>query len=140
MSMAASSRLVRNAKDLVLAWASYRLGSTFREPCIALGVLNRAGLLVGAVIYNDFDARNIELTAVGPFAFRKDVAREIFAVAFIENDCRRISLTVPEKHIETIDKALRWGWKPEGIKRDYYDDDNAVILGMTRDECRFLKD
>jgi hypothetical protein len=37
-----------------------------------------------------------------------------------------------------IGQALRWGWKIEGRKRDFYDDDNAIIMGMTRAECRFL--
>jgi hypothetical protein len=34
---------------------------------------------------------------------------------------------------------MRWGFKIEGRKREYYDDDNAIILGMTRAECRFLR-
>lgn len=140
MSTAVFSRLVRNAKDEVLAWASHRLGTTFREPCAALGVLNREGRLIGAVIYNDFDARNIEMTAVGPGAFRRDVSRDIFAFAFDELGCRRISLTVPETHSDIIRRAMKWGWVIEGRKRDYYDNDDAIILGMTRAECRFLKD
>ena len=134
--MAASSSLIRNAKGEVLAWASHRLGTPFREPCIALGVVGREGRLIGAIVYNDYDARNVEMTAVG--VFRRDAAREIFSVAFDELQCRRISLTVPAKHEHTIRKAQKWGWEIEGLKRNYYDNDDAVIMGMTREECRFI--
>jgi RimJ/RimL family protein N-acetyltransferase len=134
-----SSRLVRNASPLVAAWAGHRLNTSFREPYLALGVLDSKDRLVGAVIYNDYDACNVEMTAVGPQAFRRHVAREIFSVAFDELKCRRISLTIPAKNTETLKRARKWGWVVEGTKRHYYDDDDAVILGMTRDECRFLR-
>jgi hypothetical protein len=139
MSPAACSRLLIDAKTEVLAWASHRLGATFREPCFAVGILNSKGRLAGAVIVNDYDARNIEMTMVGPGAFRLHAVRAIFAYAFDELKCRRISVTVPEKNIGTIRLAQKCGWVIEGRKRDYYDNDHAIILGMTRDECRFLK-
>lgn len=139
MSSVASSRVVRNASPLVAAWAGHKLGTAFREPFTALGVMKN-GKLAGAVIFNDYDARNVEMTMVGPHAFTKDVVRELFSYAFDELGCLRISVTIPEKNLENCKKALRWGWIPEGRKRDYYAvNEHAVIFGMTRDECRFLR-
>lgn len=142
MNMVASfkrSRLIRNDKPTVLQFAAMHLRTIFREPCVAFGVVNGQGLLVGAVIFNDYEHRNVEMTIVGPRAFYKDVAREIFLYAFDGLGCERISLTVPEKHVETIKKARKWGWEIEGRKRRYYGDDNAIIMGMLRSECRVLR-
>jgi hypothetical protein len=131
--------LVRNASPLVAAWAGHRLGTTFKEPYHALGVMKN-GRLAGAVIFNDYEARNVEMTLVGPNAFTRGVAREIFGYAFNELDCLRITVTIPEKHTGTCMKALRWGWIPEGRKRDYYGaNEHAIIFGMLKDECRFLR-
>lgn len=141
MSSAASSRLIRYASGEVLAWAAHQLGiEGFREPSYALGITDRAGRLIGAAIYNDFDARNVELTLVGGHAFRRHAVAEIFRHAFVELGCRRISLTIPAQALATIHQAMKWGWAIEGRKRDYYDDGDAIILGMTRAQCRFLKD
>jgi len=123
----------------VKAWASHKLGTYFREPCVALGLVNRAGRLVGAVIFNDYEHRNVEMTMIGgPGIFFKGMAREVFGYAFDELGCNRISITIPERDHAKIKQARRWGWEIEGRKRCYYDEDNAIILGMVRAECRFL--
>lgn len=144
MSLAASSkrsRLIGDASEPVLKWAAHQLGiGGFREPSYALGIVDRRGSLIGAAVFNDFDARNVELTLVGGHAFRRYAAREVFWHAFVTLNCRRISLTVPENRPDTIGRAMKWGWVIEGRKRAYYDDCDAIILGMTRDECRFLRD
>ena len=132
-------RLIYNASKEVAAWAGHKLGTDFRSPFFALGILDSHGHLVGAVIYNDFDFRNVEMTIVWPVGFGfRHVAREVFAYAFDHLNCRRISLTIPSKHTETIRHAKKWGWVSEGLKRHHYDEDDAVILGMLRSDCRFL--
>ena len=133
-------RLIYNASKEVAVWAGHKLGTDFRSPFFALGILDKHGHLVGAVIYNDFEFSNVEMTIIWPegFGFRH-VAKEVFAYAFDHLNCRRISLTIPEKHTETIRHAQKWGWQIEGIKRDYYSDDHAVILGLLKADCRILR-
>jgi hypothetical protein len=39
-----------------------------------------------------------------------------------------------------IRRAMRWGFRIEGRKRDQYGEgDNAIIMEMVRAECRFLR-
>jgi RimJ/RimL family protein N-acetyltransferase len=133
-------RVVRNAPDEVKAWASHRLNTQFREPCLALGVLNNGGHLVGAAIFNDFEERNVEVSLVGPGVFYRGVAKELFHYAFDELGCWRISLTIHEKNKAHLKLADKFGWKVEGRKRNYYGHDHAIIMGMLRHECKLLRD
>lgn len=134
-------RLLYYSSDEVREWAAIKLGSNFPEPCFALGVLNGHGKLVGAVIYNDWQERNVEMSIFGPHrVFYPDVTREIFSYAFDHLGVNRISLTIRERNKGVIEAAMRWGWVIEGRKRNFYSDDNAIILGLLRDECRFLRD
>ena len=135
-----STWLINQPKDAILGWAGAFFGITFVEPCAAVGIM-RNHKLVGAVIYNCQDARNIEMTCIAPHVLTLKITREIFHIAFDEHqyNARRISLTVRAKRGDLIRKLERWGFVIEGMKRDYYDDDHAIILGMTRAECRFLR-
>jgi len=135
--MAASSRVIRNAHQEVLAWAGHRLGTTFREPCIAIGVMDKDGHLAGAVVFNDHGLRNVEMSMVGRFHLQ--AVREVFAYAFNELGCRRISVTIRARNRDMLRLAHKWGWVTEGVKRNYYDNDDAIILGMLREACRFLR-
>ena len=133
-------RLLYYAHDEVLAWAKVKLQTNFPEPCFALGVLDGQGRLIGAVIYNDYGDKNVEMSIYGPRrVFYKNVSREIFAYAFDHLGVERISLTIRESSPEVIRAAQKWGWVIEGRKRNFYGEGHhAVILGLLRAECRFL--
>ena len=136
----ASNRVIRYASAEVKSWAGAKFGVTFRDPSFALGILDGRGKLTGAVIYNNFEARNVEMSIYGPRgAFYKNVSREIFAYAFEELDCLRVTLTCREFNWQVIKQARKWGWEIEGRYRNYYGEgDHAILLGMLREECRFL--
>lgn len=132
-------KLIREPQSDILGWAGAYFNTTFQQPCSARGIIDNQGQLVGAVVFNCLDARNVEMTIVAKHALTPTIARQIFGLAFGKLNARRISLTMREKDVDTIRKALRWGFVIEGRKRDYYDTDHAIILGMTRSECRFLE-
>lgn len=134
------SRLIRNASDEVKAWAGIKLRTDFREPAWAFGILNSKGRLCGAVIWNDYEAKNIEMTCIGRGAFQKDVCRELAHYVFNELGLERCSLTVRADNLPVLEMALKFGWKAEGRKRRYYGDVDAVMMGILRHECRFMED
>ena len=135
------SRVIRYASEEVKAWAGLKLNTTFREPATALGLLDGQGHLAGAIIFNDYDAANVEMTPILPKGFvGRGMLREIFSYAFDELGVSRVSMTIAETEPEVIRQALRWGWQIEGRKRCYFGPgEHAIILGMLRDECRFLR-
>ncbi len=134
------SRIIRNASEHVLGWASIKLGVRFRECASAWGITDRRGTLIGAAIFTGYQAKNIELTCVGPGAFKKDVCREIASYAFDDLQCERITLTVAANNEKVLGIAIKFGWRVEGRLRRYYGAVDAVVMGMLRRECPFTDD
>ena len=122
----------------IRGWLESKLGCTFADPCEVIGILDRTGRPIGAALFNDRSCRNIELTVYGPGAFRRDVCRQIAAYCFDQMRCERITVRTRYGNEKVRAIIERFGWKPEGILRNFYGDDDAVIYGMLRTECRFL--
>jgi RimJ/RimL family protein N-acetyltransferase len=127
------------ADDRAALWAGRRLGQQFLPPYVSFWIADRFGVARGAVVFNDYADRNIELTCVGKGAFTRDVCREMARVAFNVNGCARVTIRTRQSNHALVGMALRWGWRVEGILRRWYGDDDAVVLGMLREECRFLE-
>lgn len=121
------------------AWAGRRLGTSFQPPFTAWGITDRTGAIVGAVVFNDYDARNIEVTVIGPGAFRKDTIREIGRHCFDDLNCKRVSLTTRASNDLVRSLIERMGGELEGRKRDYYDDDDAVIYGVLKTDFKYRR-
>lgn len=117
--------------------ASVLTGKVIVEPCRVFGIRNRKGELIGVAVWNDFDGRNIELSVAGKGAWRKDALRALGKYAFEQLGCKRVTFTT--KAGNTTVRALieRLGAKPEGLKRNHYDDDDAAVYGLLPDEYRF---
>jgi hypothetical protein len=111
------------------------LDTQFYPPFAVLAIEDRLGNLRGAAILNDFADQNIELTCVGEGAFSRDICKEIANAAFNVNGAERITIRTRRKNERIIQMALRWGWKIEGILRRWYGDDDAVVMGMLREEA-----
>src|SRR5262245_13946334 len=99
--------ITTHASHEVRQWASQRLRTHFRDPCFAMGILDSAGNLIGAAIYNDYDQSNVELTMVGKFP--RHAVGAIFTYGFDYLHCRRMSLTVPEGNQRLLKLCLRAG-------------------------------
>jgi RimJ/RimL family protein N-acetyltransferase len=132
--------LIRNASKEVLEWASHQMGCSFTEPmCRGFGITDRHGALIGAAIWSSYQHKNVELSCVGAGAFRAGACRELARFAFDELECERISFTVRASDEYTLKVAMKFGWRVEGRKRRYFADCDAIILGMLRSECPFLR-
>ena len=126
-------------QEAIIAWAGRQLGVNFHQPCYAIGVVNNAGEPVGAAVFNDFADRNIEVTMVGPGAFSRSIARVMAEFAFNANNVSRLTVRTRAKNKKLAALIEKTGWKREGRLRRWYGDDDAIVFGMLRKECRFLK-
>jgi len=124
-----------------LEWAAKVIGlPRFREDARAFGV-ERDGSLCAVVVYDCFSDCDCNIHVASDGSGRwltKKVLVHAFGYPFIERNLRRVTGLVPSKK----DKALRLnthlGFRKEGFCPDAMPDDDIIILGMTRKECRFI--
>jgi RimJ/RimL family protein N-acetyltransferase len=131
-------KLITDKSEKVARWAGQRLGVTFSPPYVAVGIESH-GKPVGAVIFNDYQGGNIEVSAVGRGAFKKGILQHLFRYAFNDLECSRVTVRTRADNEKVIDLAIRFGWRVEGRLRQFYPDGcDAVVFGMLRKECNFL--
>lgn len=128
--------IVKSCSEQVASWAGARLGCTFTPPYVAWGITDKDNGLVGAVIFNDYDASNVEVTCVGHGWTRRNI-REIAKYCFDDLKCTRVSITTRKSNTLVHSLAKRLGAVQEGVKRRYYGDEDAVFYGILKDEFRF---
>lgn len=139
-------RVVPGYDEQVIAWCQER-GWGFTPPVTTFALVDEeTGGIVGAAVFNDYNRSNIELSVVTerPQPFPKGVFRAVLHYPFIQLGCRRVTAKTRKGDHRARRLIRRLGFKPEGEMVDYYPDteaaeaDNAMVYGMTRDQCRWV--
>lgn len=118
------------------AWAGRRLGCTFVPPFEAWGVTDTQGQIIGAVVFNDYTEKNVEVSVVGK-GWKRNTLTALGKHCFEHLGCNRVSITTRSKNTLVRILAERLGGTLEGIKRKFYDDDDAVIYGILKEDYRY---
>lgn len=126
-----------------LAWAGERQNvSAWPADAKCLAIEGPDGLRC-VVVYNWFTEAScyahVATNGRKNFATR-GMLYGLFAFPFLHCGHRRVTLTIAEKDIQTQVLAKRLGFKFEGVMRDALPEDNHVVMGMTRDECPWIKE
>lgn len=103
--------------------------------------LEKDGELVAVTIYDHYTGPNIcmSFAAVqGKRWLTRDYLRAIFRYPFLQLGVRRVTGYVAYSNAESLRFAKHLGAKVEGVMRDALPNDHIVILGITRDECRWV--
>lgn len=139
------NKIILGASDQVAAYAAQKLGkpmgalsSAFVPPYVALGVGDYDELR-GALIFNGFDHFGIEMTVVGEHCWTRQIIRFIFDYVFNDLNCIRLTVHVRASKPEHEALAKRLGFVREGVVRCKYGSDDGILMGMLRNECRWLK-
>lgn len=139
--------IVTQPKELIAEFVSHICdGSGLFGEYTALAKVDNTGIVVG-VIYNNFTTDssrkiiNCEMhVAARPGA--KWATREFlfhaFNYPFNEMGCKRVTGLVKEDNTQALKTNYRLGFKKEGVIRKGMDDQDLILLGMLRSECRFL--
>lgn len=134
-------RLVYGEDERLIAWASERIGGLqFRPDAKAIGSeIN--GKLVGVTVFDCFSTCDVNMHIAsdgsGHWLTRAFLVAG-FAYPFIQCGMRRVTGLVPAKNEAALRFDLHLGFKKEGLCRHALPDDDIIILGMTRSECRFI--
>lgn len=125
----------------VAAWVGKRLDTVFSPPYTALGVTARDGRLIGGMVFNDYNGSNIEVTAYGPGAIDRESIRAMFAYAFVQLGCLRLTARTRRSNHSMRELLTRLGFKHEGIQQGYWGRSKAndcFLYGLTRTKCKWI--
>lgn len=131
--------LIHGHADTVFEWLARTHGVQWvNQPAYVFGVIDRDGVLCGAVILEQRNTGAGELHVWG--AVSPDVSKTVFHVAFVSLGWRRLECRISRKNKAVRKSALKWGWRFETICPDYFGHgEDAFQYGMTPGACRWLK-
>ena len=131
--------IVTNIDDYVRAWVAKRIGITGFGPSTAIGVQKDGQLIAGAVFHDYRDGQvEASLSADSPKWATRSVLFSLFAYPFIQMDANRLLVTCDESNKKAMKMNRQLGFTPEGILRQMYYPNDAIIFGMLKDECKWI--
>lgn len=136
-----ATEVIYDRQDEVKAFALEKIGLPgFREDAVAIG-LARDGEIIAACVFECFSQCDcsVHLASDGSrrWCNREYIVR-CMAYPFLQLNLRRITGLVPARNKAALNFDLAFGFKQEGYIRHGMPDDDLVLLGMLREECRWL--
>jgi ribosomal protein S18 acetylase RimI-like enzyme len=123
-----------SARDIVEAG----LKVSIYEPFIGFLIV-RGKEVAGACIFNCYEGRDIHFTCVldGPVGMGD--ARRISRYVFEQLRCERVTAVTRPSNTKAGRALQRLGFKPEGLLRNHYDNEDAIVYGLLKEEQKVLK-
>lgn len=124
----------------VAQWVWGKLGATPQEGAAAIGI--KGEKIVSGVVFTRYHPGiTIELTIAseGTMWAVPDYFRTIFAYPFKQLDCQRATAIVASKNSKSRALCKHLGFVQEGVCKYGFKDDDAVIYGMYRNNCRWIQ-
>lgn len=100
------------------------------------------GKIVAGVMYEEFTEASIHATIVIEHGtiMTKSFFHKIFDYPFNQLGVNKIIVQANTANVESVHLAKRLGFTEEGMIKGAYLDGDRIILTMTKDECRILKE
>ncbi len=132
-------QLLLNRDDYVSAWLQSKIPGISFHDCKAIGIIKNQKLIAGVVYHNLRDGQIEASIAVTDKNWaNKTILYALFAYPFKQCNCHRILVTVRDNNNKSIKLAKRLGFKHEGKLRQMFPPHDAVLLGMLRNDCKWL--
>jgi RimJ/RimL family protein N-acetyltransferase len=139
-------RVVYGEDQAVGNWVKSRIPyMTGFGQSVAVGVATEAKLVAGIVWHNYSPTNpggNIEVSVAADSALwlRPRILRELLNYPFKQLGCHRITAIVARKNKRSRKFTEHFGFRLEGVVRKGLGADDAMIYGMLRPECRWMKE
>ena len=112
--------LLVDQDQAVAAWA-YKTFNIFAQPVDkAFGIVNPKGTLIGAILFQNFNGVNIELSYYGPKTLTSGIVRIIARVSIGHFNAGRLTVVTSRRNKRLIRGLIKIGFKLEGIQRCFY--------------------
>jgi hypothetical protein len=128
-------RLIEN--EAIASFIEEKLQVKISPPYTAFGFASDDNRPLCAVLFNEFNQSNIEMTIYAePGGITREVIRYVANYVFVKNNCRRLTVRTKKRNKRVLQLAPRYGFKYECIAKQFFPDDDAVVFRMLRQECR----
>lgn len=106
----------------------------------AIGI-ERDGDLVGGVVYHEYRGNDIQMScaAISPRWLTEGFIRALFVYPFVTLKCDRVSSFTPKGNTHTRRFLEKLGFEEEGNMRRGFVDDDCILYGMLKEECKWIK-
>ena len=96
--------------------------------------------ILGAVVFDGFTPFdcNMHIAIDDRRCVTRHILRLVFHYPFAQLRLARVTGLVPAGNAAALDFDLRLGFVEEGRKVNAFGDEDEIILGMTREACRWL--
>lgn len=124
-----------------IPWAEEVIGVKFRDDARTIGRVDRSGNIIAAVVFDTFSECDVNIHCASDGSRRwltRDFLVSVFSFPFIQCGLRRITGIVASKNLDSIRFILHCGFSVEGRLHDAMPDDDVIIFGLRRADCRFI--
>jgi RimJ/RimL family protein N-acetyltransferase len=131
-------RLILGQDEAVGAFAAERLGVSITPPFTSMGIVDDADQLIGAIIYNDYNGANIEITVHAPGCLNRRIIRAMAAYPFEQLGVLRLTSRTKRSNRVMCKLFPRLGFVFEATLKHYFGPsrgDDAIVYRMTRAEA-----
>lgn len=131
---------IYDEQDRLVEWAASCIGFEPRQDVKAIG-WQEHGKLRAVTLWDGFSKCdcNIHIASDGSGNWlRRAFLKTSFAHPFVQWDLRRVTGLVPSKNVAALTFDLHLGFQREGLIRNALPDDDIIVLGMLREDCRFI--
>jgi RimJ/RimL family protein N-acetyltransferase len=132
--------LTYDNQDKLIAWASECIGFTPRSDAQAMGWVE-GERLIAVTVWDGFSECDCNIHVASNRTghwLTRGFLRASFAHPFIQWKMRRVTALVPASNARAIRFDLHLGFEREGLIRHALPDDDLIVMGMLRENCRHI--
>lgn len=134
------AELIYNDDERLIKWAQDVIGCEFRADAKAIGYGNGDDIFA-VTVFDGFSVcdcnMHVASDGTGHWLSRKYLLA-LFAYPFIQLKLRRVTGLVPARNESALRFDAHLGFEFEGRCRNALPDDDIIILGLLRENCKYI--
>jgi RimJ/RimL family protein N-acetyltransferase len=91
-----------------------------------LGLINSKGVLVGAVLFHNWNGSNVEISYYGENTMTPGIIRCLARFILITFDASRLTAVTSKRNKRFVRSLQNFGFKLEGVQRCYYGHQDCI--------------
>ncbi len=132
-------RVVYQQHPLLCKWAGDILDREFDDKCKTIAIENN-GKIIAVILYYNYTGDDVEMAIASrsPKWITRKILRIGFRYPFCQLGCSRVTGRVEADDHKVLEIDKRLGFVVEGTVRKALKGKDIIILGMLKDECRWI--